>query len=419
MPVPNYQFNYQLPNAEPLYGSRNNCIVWEQRQQGGVILETRWYEYNKLGHVQRIVTERHPDPNNPDPNDPFLVERFNYNGNGQMWLYRTYTCRVDPNATTDPNSWVAVGTAGLSAWEFRYAGDRRRYLVRERDPNVPGSWPNTYLAPLAGAPARWHEYVGDQIHRDFGLAGGALSAQASYVQAGEADGEVFAISEAAGTRYFHADLIGTSRLLTGSGGAVTQALGFTAFGERLGTAPTGAPRYGYAGAWGYQDDRLADAGWSGPAALHVGARYYAPALGRFLMRDPIGIFGGMNVYAYNRACPTTFVDPSGAQSYAGQIGAIGIQSTLLTLYRGALAVSATATGWLAWEMTQFYPAMSEWDWLGDRWGRPGWEIGDAVEDLKDDLGIPHDENVKVDPRTGKVRDSCGNDLDANLHDYLN
>jgi hypothetical protein len=48
--------------------------------------------------------------------------------------------------------------------------------------------------------------------------------------------------------------------------------------------------------------------------LHVGARYYDPASGRFLQRDPIGILGGLNVYAYVENYATGAIDPSGTES---------------------------------------------------------------------------------------------------------
>jgi len=45
--------------------------------------------------------------------------------------------------------------------------------------------------------------------------------------------------------------------------------------------------------------------------MHVGARYYDPSTGRFLQRDPIGIAGGLNVYAYVGNRPTVRIDPLG------------------------------------------------------------------------------------------------------------
>jgi RHS repeat-associated protein len=44
---------------------------------------------------------------------------------------------------------------------------------------------------------------------------------------------------------------------------------------------------------------------------HIGARYYAPWLGRWTSADPIGLAGGINQYAYGNGNPVVFVDTSG------------------------------------------------------------------------------------------------------------
>ena len=81
---------------------------------------------------------------------------------------------------------------------------------------------------------------------------------------------------------------------------------YTAFGERVVNtfADGAANRYGYVGAHGYQSH-------GEMVYSHVGARYYDPASGRFLQRDPIGITGGLNVYEYVENAPTALVDPDG------------------------------------------------------------------------------------------------------------
>jgi RHS repeat-associated protein len=43
----------------------------------------------------------------------------------------------------------------------------------------------------------------------------------------------------------------------------------------------------------------------------MGARYYDPALGRFLSEDPAGTAGGLNLYQYAAANPISQVDPAG------------------------------------------------------------------------------------------------------------
>jgi RHS repeat-associated protein len=49
--------------------------------------------------------------------------------------------------------------------------------------------------------------------------------------------------------------------------------------------------------------------------LHVGWRWYDPSLGRFVQRDPIGLGGGTNVYAYARCNGATQIDPLGLRIY--------------------------------------------------------------------------------------------------------
>ncbi|MBK9693454.1 MAG: RHS repeat-associated core domain-containing protein [Gemmatimonadetes bacterium] len=44
---------------------------------------------------------------------------------------------------------------------------------------------------------------------------------------------------------------------------------------------------------------------------YMRARYYDPALGRWISEDPIGIAGGLNVYAYAGNDPVNLTDPSG------------------------------------------------------------------------------------------------------------
>jgi len=97
------------------------------------------------------------------------------------------------------------------------------------------------------------------------------------------------------------DMIGTTRFMSDANGQPVAPAAHTAFGERdSGTNH----RYGYAGAWGYQaHDEF--------PFLHVGWRYYDPATGRFLQRDPVGISAVLNAYAYVRNNPLNKIDPSG------------------------------------------------------------------------------------------------------------
>jgi RHS repeat-associated protein len=157
----------------------------------------------------------------------------------------------------------------------------------------------------------WSDYDGDEIYGDFEVSGSAVTNVRSF-ELGIAKVDPWTATGPGATSYYHGDLIGTTRLMSDSSGTGVSPVTYTAFGERIdGTNP----RYGYAGAWGYQAHDLPGNPHNAIPYLHVGARYYDPGSGRFLQRDPIGIDGGLNVYEYVRSSPTQWIDSDGAERH--------------------------------------------------------------------------------------------------------
>jgi RHS repeat-associated protein len=58
----------------------------------------------------------------------------------------------------------------------------------------------------------------------------------------------------------------------------------------------------------------------GSRLYYMRARYYDPQLGRFLSEDPIGVSGGLNLYAYAGNDPVNMWDPTGMDPMAGGEG---------------------------------------------------------------------------------------------------
>ena len=267
------------PTVRTDYAHQGNRLHEYTKLQDGDTIEEGGYAYDEDGN-------------------PWAFERFVYAG-GQTWNYVTYLdydkmgrvwrkreSERPPGGDLTP----------VSAWEYRYGSGQQRYLTRQLDPET--------LDPIPGTDT-WSDYLGESIYGDYTVDSGNVTMTQRYMP-GAWQTDVLAGT----TSFFHTNALGTTRVLSDStGGAMTGTDRlYTSFGASV-TAPANPlTRYGYAGAWGYQP--LTPDAQSG-GLMHVGARTYDSALGRFLQRDPIGINGGLNVYAYVKNSPLRFVDPSG------------------------------------------------------------------------------------------------------------
>ncbi len=282
--------------ADPAaYGSNNNRLmyaeVYDTAPMPDELRSATYYEYSADGNVTRVITEEfavgggQSGPMAPSGNRQFSAVRFGYAHNEQALLF------------AHGETWEWDGVSGSVSnyqkpWmrEFRYDGARARYMNRTLNPDT--------LATLA---TTWSDYDGDDIYGDFTVSGNpAVATSTDKYEPG-----LWHRSAAGVVDYLHNDHLGTLRRQSSSAGAMLtgSAHVYTAFGERL--AGANDP-FGYVGAFGYQSH-------AEMSFLHVGHRYYEPASGRFLQRDPIGLDGGTNVYGYvlNRA--TAWIDPSGMQ----------------------------------------------------------------------------------------------------------
>jgi len=219
--------------------------------------------------------------------------------------------------------------------QFRFDSARGRWLTARLDPPAElasENYPNSGWA-LAGD-MLFTDYLGDLPYND-----GVLD-QSTYAHSDAtrylglaAEKDVSSGAES----YYHGDLIDSTMLATDADGDAGVRMAYTAFGEVLttgdpneagrpgGSPPEGAPRYLYAGGWGYESggftsDASPEQTWAlslqGPDTTlppitlqHLGHRWYQPDLGRFVQRDPIGIAGGLNTYryVYAMAVPTTLI----------------------------------------------------------------------------------------------------------------
>ncbi|MED0636136.1 RHS repeat-associated core domain-containing protein, partial [Escherichia marmotae] len=104
--------------------------------------------------------------------------------------------------------------------------------------------------------------------------------------------------------YYHTDVTGTVQEVSAADGTLVWAGYQAGFGENRGDISN-------SGAYFEQPLRLPGQYFDEETGLHYNLfRYYAPECGRFISQDPIGLRGGLNLYAY-APNPLSWIDPLG------------------------------------------------------------------------------------------------------------
>ncbi len=161
--------------------------------------------------------------------------------------------------------------------------------------------------------------------------GGVVEADAGDLPVALDLGEV-RIDFGGSSRYRHADARGNPRHVTNAAGRVVRHNGYGAYGQTsaLGTQPDDL---GFA--------RGTPIATPNASYVLIGARLYAPMLGRFLAPDPV--WNAINQYSYTLGNPVDYWDPAGlhAGPHHDLIQAkIGVATAVLAVVASAAAIAA-------------------------------------------------------------------------------
>ena len=307
-------YHYDLENPT-LYQTKNNRLMYyEVFDDAGLLRQRVEYEYettdSAVGNPTLIVRKVWPDG---QPAIYYGTELV-YNQSGELWFLIQTTWPDDGSGCSNHEV--------LSIHEFRSVGRAMR-MTMQRDANDDPQ--NLNYLRVIDATRRWFDYDGDTIYADvaIGFEPETNAIVATELKAHEPGVGFIDRTSSDAAAYHHGDQIDSARLLTDDSAAVGRRLVYTAFGEPVYSDGTLATRHQYAGAWGYESDLYPPADGNSVPFIHVGHRWYDSSSGRFLQRDPIGIFGGPNIYEYASSTPTITVDPNGLDRWYVDTGRLG------------------------------------------------------------------------------------------------
>lgn len=261
-----------------------NRLTGEMRT--GSVPYAHHYEYDAVGNRTRMVRDGVETLYAYDANDRLLSAgslAFAYDNNGNTIQMTTGAATYD--YTYDAENRLTRVAGGGDVITLGY--DAEGNLIGQRS----GADDVAYLVDSLN-PTGYAQVIEE---RD---GDGALLAGYSYGH------YLLAMNRDGATSRYHVDGQRSTRLLTESG-SVSDSYTYDAFGNRVGASGATANPYGYT-----SERFVEELGF-----YHLRARYYNPAVGRFVSADPFAGFAddplSLHKYLYAHATPVNASDPTG------------------------------------------------------------------------------------------------------------
>lgn len=288
-----------LPNgatANYSYDNLSNLLNLQHLNPLQTVLESIGYTYDPVGN--RLSMDR-PSVNLPRPNP---ASNITYNSANQMLTFNAENITYDANG----NMTAVTNFCGTTTYTWD---------VRNRLKGING------YKPDCTALTAFFEYdaLGRRIEKTInGMTIQYLydgrdivqeiengTATVNYIRTLNIDEPLARVEPNGTVRYYQTDALGSIIALTDETGAIRTRYVYNSFGNVTILEEISNNPFQYTGR---END--------GTGLYYYRARYYSPEKQRFISEDPIGLAGGIHLYAYVENNPIINIDPSGLAYFA-------------------------------------------------------------------------------------------------------
>jgi len=257
---------------------------------GSVLYRT--YAYDANGNITSILDSVDSDVPPLDPLSTYIYENgsnilteitgtastiFTSDPNGNTIAENTRTYAYD---SLNQLTGVWDGSTQIAQYAFNGIGQRIKKVTAAGTKIFHYDSSGHIIAETDGAGQMLAEYIylGDQLF--------------AMIRPGEA------------VYYYHNDHLGTPQVLTDANGNIAWKAAYAPFGKVQISVSTIENNFRFPGQYYDGETGLA----------HNGFRYYKAEIGRYVTADPIGLYGGINPFAYAAGSPISNSDPEGLQA---------------------------------------------------------------------------------------------------------
>ena len=306
------------------YDLNGNTLSITHKDKNGNNLETFQYTYNADGQRTQVESSEGVETYTYDLAGQLTAVTYP-DGTTETFAYDAVGNRVSANGedytTNELNQYLMAGDATFTYddngnlisrtdanGKTNYEYDARSRLVHVVRPDG-----TTWSCQYDALGNRTQVNDNGQIRKQLYTPDNLSSLAAEYNASGKLirryillDNELIADVDASGNyRYYHSDVLGSTRLVTNGVGSIVSRQSYNIFGGSLMTS--GEPiRFGFVGTYGVEADTT--------GLLFMRNRYHNATLGRFIQMDPIGFSAGdINWYRYCGNTPSIAIDLDGLQ----------------------------------------------------------------------------------------------------------